>query len=134
MVLLPISPYITWKSISTNSAVPSHSRPDENASGPDFKARPINHWRKQLIPTTSSGGRNRRAGIGIPFDVPGGSVYLGNVTDNTTCLLNATDYTTGVKENIVKYRNVTGGPLTLTEKILSGHFNKIDETNSNDIR
>ena len=105
MVLLPISPYITWKSISTNSAVPSHSRPDENASGPDFKARPINHWRKQLIPTTSSGGRNRRAGVGIPFDVPGGSVYLGNVTDNTNCLLNTTDYATGVKENIVKYND-----------------------------
>ena len=33
-----------------------------------------------------------------------------------------------LKENIVKYRNVVGRPLTLTEKILSGHFNNIDET------
>lgn len=30
-------------------------------------------------------------------------------------------------ENITKYRNIVGRPLTLTEKILSGHFNKIDE-------
>ena len=34
-----------------------------------------------------------------------------------------------LKENIIKFRDVTGRPLTLTEKILSGHFNKIDENN-----
>jgi len=34
-----------------------------------------------------------------------------------------------LKENILKFRDVTGRPLTLTEKILSGHFNKIDEKN-----
>ena len=32
-------------------------------------------------------------------------------------------------KNIAKFRNVVGRPLTLTEKILSGHLNKIDETN-----
>jgi len=105
MPLIPISPYVTWKSISTNSAVPSNSRPSYNASGPDFKARPINHWRKQLIPTSGSGGRNRRASVGIPFDTPGGSVYLGDVTANTSCLLNTTDSTVGIKENIVRYND-----------------------------
>ncbi len=34
-----------------------------------------------------------------------------------------------LKENIVKYRNIVGKPLTLTEKILSGHFNEIDDKN-----
>ena len=34
-----------------------------------------------------------------------------------------------LKENIIKFRDVTGRPLTLTEKILSGHFNEIDEKN-----
>ena len=34
-----------------------------------------------------------------------------------------------LKENIIKFRDVTGRPLTLTEKILSGHFNEIDENN-----
>ena len=34
-----------------------------------------------------------------------------------------------LKENIEKFRNVTGRPLTLTEKILSGHLNEIDDTN-----
>jgi len=33
-----------------------------------------------------------------------------------------------LKENIVKYRKVVDRPLTLTEKILSGHFNKIDDS------
>ena len=31
-----------------------------------------------------------------------------------------------LKENIEKYRNVVGKPLTLTEKILSGHFHEIN--------
>ena len=34
-----------------------------------------------------------------------------------------------LKENIVKFRDVVDRPLTLTEKILSGHFNEINETN-----
>ena len=33
-----------------------------------------------------------------------------------------------LKENIVNYRNVVGRPLTLAEKILSGHFHAIDDT------
>ena len=33
-----------------------------------------------------------------------------------------------LKENIVKYRNIVGKPLTLTEKILSGHLNEITDT------
>ena len=31
------------------------------------------------------------------------------------------------KENIAKYRKIVGRPLTLTEKILSGHLNEIDD-------
>jgi aconitate hydratase len=34
-----------------------------------------------------------------------------------------------LKENVVKYRNIVGRPLTLTEKILSGHFTEINDTN-----
>jgi len=34
-----------------------------------------------------------------------------------------------LKENIEKYGNLVGRPLTLTEKILSGHFHEIDDTN-----
>ena len=34
-----------------------------------------------------------------------------------------------LKENIEKYRNVVGRPLTLTEKILSGHLHEISDQN-----
>ena len=34
-----------------------------------------------------------------------------------------------LRENIVKFRNVVDRPLTLTEKILSRHFNEINEQN-----
>jgi hypothetical protein len=105
MALMTISPYTSWKSISTNSAVPSNSRPDLNASGPHFKAHPINHWRKQLFPNNNSGALNRRSGIGMPMDIPGGSTYLGDNNKNTDCLLNTTTNTTGIKENIVRYNN-----------------------------
>ena len=105
MALLPISPYISWKGMSTNSAIPSFSRPNLSISGPEFKANPIKHWRKQLIPSENSGNRNRRAGVGMPFDTPGSAVYLGNVNDNTNCLLNASADTSGLKENIIKFNN-----------------------------
>ena len=45
---------------------------------------------------------------------------------NTTAELVSNVYLK-LKENIVKYRRVVGKPLTLTEKILCGHFNKIDD-------
>lgn len=105
MPLLQISPYIAWKGLATNSAVPSFSRPSLTTSGPNFKANPIKHWRKQLIPATNSGASGRRAGIGMPMDTPGGSVYLGDTTANTTCLANASLDTTGIKEDLVKYNN-----------------------------
>jgi hypothetical protein len=113
MPLLQISPYITWKGLATNSATPSFSRPVIDAgiggasisSGPHFKANPIKHWRKQLQPTANSGASNRRAGIGMPMDLPGGMVYLGNTPANTKCLAGALPGTTGLKEDIIKFNN-----------------------------
>jgi hypothetical protein len=105
MPLLQISPYVAWKGLATNSAVPSNSRPELNVSGANFKPNPIHHWRKQLIPSTNSGSRNRRAGVGMPMDLPSGSIYLGDESDNTSCLLNATPDVVGLKENILKFNN-----------------------------
>jgi hypothetical protein len=122
MPLLLISPYISWKGIATNSAVPSFSRPDLTVSGPEFKANPIKHWRKQLIPNEGSGAHNRRAGIDMPMDLPGGAVYLGNVSANTNCLLDATEDTTGLKEYIFKYNN-TNFKYNDISGCLQGHCN-----------
>jgi len=106
MALYNVSPYIPWKGTSTNSITPSFSSPDLTASGPYFKTNPIRHWRKQLMPTSNGDSRNRRAGIGMPMDKPGGSTYLGNVATNTACLLRATTTSAGLKENIEKYDNI----------------------------
>ena len=111
MALLNISPYISWKGTSTNSIVPSFSSPVLTASGPHFKANPIRQWRKQLIPASAGDSRNRRAGVGMPMDTPGGSVYLGNVPANTACFLNAsTTAAAGLKENIEIYDNINCNP------------------------
>ncbi|MBS1267614.1 MAG: Methanogen homoaconitase large subunit [Nitrosopumilus sp.] len=48
-------------------------------------------------------------------------------TDTTTKLVS--DVYLKLKENIMKFRDITGRPLTLTEKILSGHLHQIDEKN-----
>ncbi len=80
--------YESWKGTSTNSAVPVLSKPDPDATGPAFKARPINHYRKRLTGTSVVG----RAGVGMPMDTPGGTTHLGT----TTC----SDGTYVVKENI----------------------------------
>lgn len=116
MSLLPISPYIAWKGLATNSAIPSYSRPNLNVGGVNFKANPIKHWRKQLIPSANSGNRNRRAGIGIPDDTPGGAIYLGSTIANTNCLANATPETTGIKEYI---EDLSGCELVPCKRIRS---------------
>jgi hypothetical protein len=129
MPLLQISPYIIWKGLATNSAIPSYSRPDLTASGPPFKPNPIKHWRKQLQPNANSGNRFRRAGIAMPNDTPGGAVYLGNASSNTACLANASADTTGLKENIIKFNNTLyndiSAPCTRIKSsttILSKHY------------
>ena len=45
---------------------------------------------------------------------------------NTTAELVSKAYLK-IKENSEKYRNIVGRPLTLTEKILSGHFHEIGD-------
>jgi hypothetical protein len=79
--------YVPWKGISTNSAVPIWSRPLINGpsatpipDGNAFKARPIKHWRKQLNPDTTQSVGNSRSSVGILFDRPSSSVYLGVTT------------------------------------------------------
>ena len=86
-------PYVTWKGPSTGSAVPTWSRPLINNNntntntGTSFAARPIKHWRKQLVPAANT-GISGRAGVGMPMDTPGSSVYLGSAVDCSNCPVN----------------------------------------------
>jgi len=72
--------YVSWKDTAKNAAVPVWSKPDPTASGPAFKARPINHYRRQLLPETGSGSGN--SAVGMPMDRPGGAVSLGTTDCN----------------------------------------------------
>jgi hypothetical protein len=98
---------------STNSIVPSNSRPlgknIKTITGPSFKARPIKHWRKQLNPIDDAG--RGRAGLGMPMDTPGGSVYLGNQSNPSCITCVGTDsFSAGIKEDIRTTRIVKPVP------------------------
>ena len=90
--------YVSWKDTAKNAAVPVWSKPDPTASGPAFKARPINHYRRQLLPETGSGSGN--SAVGMPMDRPGGAVSLGTTECNgpktvlKTNVANESDYVT----------------------------------------
>jgi hypothetical protein len=97
-------PYVTWKGASTGSVVPAWSRPliNDNTNtntGTSFAARPIKHWRKQLVPAANT-GITRSAGVGMPMDIPGGSVYLGATVDCSNCPVTLTDLIPRGKNNI----------------------------------
>jgi hypothetical protein len=96
-------PHYATKIKTANSVVPGLHRPNTNGvpsnvyqhdfDGPDFKARPIKHWRRQLVPTSvntgngtggasqpigSSGQRN--ATVGLLMDRPGAVTYVGDAS------------------------------------------------------
>ena len=74
-------PYISWKGTSSHAAIAGWSRPFNAIDGNDIqqaptgRPNPIKHWRKQLQPRIASG--TGRSAIGMPMDMPGGSIYLG---------------------------------------------------------
>jgi hypothetical protein len=104
-------PHYATKVGTANSSVPGLHRPNTNGippninqrdfEGPEFKARPIKHWRRQHIPTTvanatntvtgavtnpeayiaSSSSGQRTATIGLLIDRPGAVSYLGTNSD-----------------------------------------------------
>ena len=93
---------------STNSIVPNYARPLDKMvkyqTGPTLKARPLKQWRKQLNSTNIS--NYRRAGVGIPSDLPAGSTYLGEDVHNTNCSYcsskDKSASSTGIKEKIIR--------------------------------
>jgi hypothetical protein len=104
-------PHYATKVTTANSSVPGLHRPNTNGvppninqdefKGPEFKARPIKHWRRQHVPTavanamntvtgvvtdpvayvaSSSSGR-QTATVGLLMDRPGAISYLGSNSD-----------------------------------------------------
>ena len=93
-------PYVVQKGKSTNSVVSSMSRPvnNNNFIGYWGKPVPIKHWRKRLIPTSDPNSGSGRSNIGMPMDIPSGTVYLG--TDG--CSTNDCSGSQVLKENLAK--------------------------------
>jgi len=58
--------------IVIKSAVPTWSKPETISNVGHGRARPIQHYRKQLMPSSSS-GRGSNSAVGMPMDIPGGS-------------------------------------------------------------
>jgi len=74
-----------WKSTTQmyNVAAPMNHPPvnttNQTSNGPDFKARPIQHWRKRLNTRTCTyAGKGSYANFSIPMDRPGGSIVVGD--------------------------------------------------------
>jgi len=105
-------PYKSWKgnlfevSSTTNSVVPTNSRPRVNGASDDpslftsafGRARPLKHYRKQLQPNPNSGKSKVSYSA---FERPGGSVYLGE--ENVKCNSGVNgDCETGIVKNYIE--------------------------------
>jgi len=68
--------------------VPSNLQQDDFI-GPDFKARPLKHWRRQLVPTKPSGDNSTQKRMSKVYfmDTPGSTIYKSS-DDSCRCLVN----------------------------------------------
>ena len=132
-------PHYSTKTGTANSSVPGLHRPNTNGvpsninqhdfQGPEFKARPIKHWRRQHIPTSvanamdaetgeitnpeayvasSSSGR-RTATVGLLMDRPGTVSYIGSNSDCKCVEPGGNSYT--ISEQFTFNPKVSSGPF-----------------------
>ena len=68
--------------------VPSNLKQDDFI-GPDFKARPLKHWRRQLVPTKPSDDNSTQKRMSKVYfmDTPGSTIYKTS-DDSCRCLVN----------------------------------------------
>lgn len=133
-------PQVAWKGKSTNSVTKSWSRPFSNgsatpwASGKGYeqtplnsgdgtgfwgKPRPLKQWRKQLNPRLP----NHTKDIGMPMDIPGGSVYLG--ADSTQCSVKDCSNSYFLKDNNSKNSSLQIVTPTSSDSFYDSDQNKM---------
>jgi len=86
------------------------------SNGPDFKARPIKHWRRQLRPSTFGGltsSGNRVATVKLAT-TPGGEIYRAN-SNNCSCA----DLTNGGNAYTISEKFTKQGENSLTDASLA---------------
>ena len=127
LITTKVAHYAT-KNGSAISIVPSLNRPLANgidpniaelnkSNGPNFKARPIKHWRRQLRPSTFAGqtnSNNRLATIRLAT-TPGGEIYR---TDSNDC--SCADLINGGNAFTISNKFTKQGEDTLREQQLNG--------------
>jgi hypothetical protein len=69
--------------------VPNNLKQDD-FNGPEFKARPLKHWRRQLVPTVSSSDNSTQKRMSKVYfmDTPGSAIYKKN-QDTCNCIDNS---------------------------------------------
>jgi hypothetical protein len=92
-------PHYATKVGTAFNIVPGMHRPNANNVpsnleqndfiGPEFKARPLKHWRRQLVPTniSSDNSTQKRMSRVYFMDTPGSTIYKNN-DDTCRCLVN----------------------------------------------
>jgi hypothetical protein len=92
-------PHYATKVDTGFNIVPGMHRPNANKVpnnleqhdfiGPEFKARPLKHWRRQLVPTNPSGDNSTQKRMSRVYfmDTPGSSIYKTN-DDSCRCIVN----------------------------------------------
>ena len=120
-------PYVSWKGKSTTSIIPVNSRPNTNQNSKASKsapnnsiyveeandyssasgtARPLKHYRKQLIPPRKDNAKTVSRDQSI-IDLPGNYVYLGNKSyDCSKCKDDNGNILGSIKENILNENNI----------------------------
>jgi len=151
-------PHYATKVDTANSSVPGLHRPNTNGvpsninqcdfEGPEFKARPMKHWRRQHIPTTvanatntvtgvitnpeayvasSSSGR-RTATIGLLIDRPGAVSYLGYNSDCKCVEPGGNSYT--ISEQFGYNKKASGTVIENNGTVVIGQGNDAYEINT----
>jgi hypothetical protein len=138
-------PHYPTKDGSSISIIPGLNRPLANgvdpnvaelnkSNGPEFKARPIKHWRRQLRPSTFGGlttSGSRVATINLAT-TPGGEIYRAS-SNNCSCA----DLTNGgnaytISEKFTKQGENSLGPTALNGgiKIENNGYVQVGSTNA----
>ena len=143
-------PHYATKVDTANSSVPGLHRPNTNGipsninqddfKGPEFKARPIKHWRRQHVPTTvanvsntleavsnSSSGK-RMATIGLLIDRPGAVSYLGANSDCNCVEPGGNSYT--ISEHFTPNKKASGTIVENQGTVSIGQENDAYEINT----
>jgi hypothetical protein len=135
-------PHYATKVNTAFNIVPGMHRPNANNMpnniqqndfiGPEFKARPLKHWRRQLVPTNPSSDNSTQKRMSRVYfmDTPGSTIYKTN-DDTCRCLVTNVPEITNIDPNTPFQESPEINP-----EVYNGHnsFEIAEEYNENNFR